>query len=303
MLAGTYQPLGLADDGSIKSQLTPVSYKRQMFQDFSTMYWRYVAQPGARLRMELEGRTPEADVDVNAWASLFTGGIIHSAFIACSGYKNVLVIPSWNDNAIRINRLCQSRDNSFVPYAGSGIHMFPLVHWYNECYANLTVATVRSADSFFDFMYKQYAGTTHLGRDNLTIARSDEYYRLGDENYFRHLKGTTEEKYDAVVLIDVPNGQDGRFNSYALKQDFAHLCTDDFDLIEFNTHTFTESHRIYNAKNVNAIIDKALGIITPQSLKKELVEEDGVLERRYRSTMEQSFKVQANHLKKKIRVY
>ena len=188
--------------------------------------------------------------------------------------RMLLVIPSWNDDAIRFSRLTQSRNSSFVPYGGSGIHMFPLVHWYNEnqCSANLTVATVRSANSFFDFMYKQYAGITHLPKDNLTIARSDEYYRLGDENYFRHLKGTTEEKYDAVVLIDVPNGQDGRFNSHVLKQDFAHLCTDDFDLVEFNTHVMTPQHRIYNAKNVNDIIDRALGIVTPAVLKKELVE-------------------------------
>ena len=276
-----------------------------MFQDFSTMYWRYIYQPGAKLRIDLEGNSPTADVDVNAWASIFMGGVIHSAFIACSGYKNVLVIPSWNDDAIRFSRLTQSRNSSFVPYGGSGIHMFPLVHWYNECSANLTVATVRSANSFFDFMYKQYAGITHLPKDNLTIARSDEYYRLGDENYFRHLKGTTEEKYDAVVLIDVPNGQDGRFNSHVLKQDFAHLCTDDFDLVEFNTHVMTPQHRIYNAKNVNDIIDRALGIVTPAVLKKELVEipDNSDIELRYRTPMEQSFKVQANHLKKKIRVY
>ena len=66
----------------------------------------------------------------------------------------------------------------------------------------------------------------------------------------------------SVVLIDVPNGQDGRFNSHVLKQDFAHLCTDDFDLVEFNTHVMTPQHRIYNAKNVNDIIDRALGIVT-----------------------------------------
>ena len=72
-----------------------------------------------------------------SWVVLFTVPLL-----GCSGYKNVLVIPSWNDDAIRFSRLTQSRNSSFVPYGGSGIHMFPLVHWYNECSANLTVATV-----------------------------------------------------------------------------------------------------------------------------------------------------------------
>ena len=44
MISGAYQPIGLDDEGKVKSQLTPTAYKRQMFQDFSTMYWRYIYQ-------------------------------------------------------------------------------------------------------------------------------------------------------------------------------------------------------------------------------------------------------------------
>lgn len=306
MILGTYQPIGLDDEGHVKSQLAPISYKHQMYDDFNTMYFRYTNIDGAKLRMELEHRHENAGVDVSAWGSLVMGGSIHSAILAVRGYKNVLVIPSWNDEAVRFNKLTQTRDNAFLPYAGSGIHFFPIINWYNECDARLTVATVRSANSFFDYLYKQYAGIEHLpGKLNrLIIARSDEYYKLGDENYFRHLKGTTEEKYDAVVLMDVPNGQDGRFNSHVLKRDFAHLCTDDFDLLEFNTHTVLDDpHRLYNKKDINDDVDRALGIITPVELKKEIIEMHGGEEMRFRTPVQQSFRVQANHLKKKIRCY
>ena len=44
MISGAYQPMGLDDEGKVKSQLTPTAHKRQMFQDFSTMYWRYIYQ-------------------------------------------------------------------------------------------------------------------------------------------------------------------------------------------------------------------------------------------------------------------
>ena len=283
-------------------------YKFRMWGDFNDMYWRYQNFPNAHgVRMQLDRDAPDATVDAQAWGSLCLGGSIYSGFLAVRGYRNVLVIPSWNDRAYRFNRLTQTKKNSYMPYGGSAIHYFPVVHWYNECDAQLTIATVTSAESFFDFLYKMYAGaapTENRPFQNINIARSDEYYTIGDENYFRHLKGTTEEKYDAVVLMDVPESTDARFNSYALKRDFQHLCTDDFDLIEFNTHEFADDHRIYNAKNVRSDINTLLDIITPDDLKKENYHRAGDgIEAVFRTNDKNSFKKQIESLNKKIRVY
>ena len=99
--------------------------------------------------------------------------------------------------------------------------------------------------------------------------------------------------------MDVPESTDARFNSYALKRDFQHLCTDDFDLIEFNTHEFTDDHRIYNAKNVRSDINTLLDIITPDDLKKENYHRagDGIVV--FRTNDKNSFKKQIESLNKK----
>ena len=79
---------------------------------------------------------------------------------------------------------------------------------------------------------------------------------------------------------------------------------DDFDLIEFNTHEFTDDHRIYNAKNVRSDINTLLDIITPDDLKKENYHRAGDgIEAVFRTNDKNSFKKQIESLNKKIRVY
>lgn len=285
----TYQPQGLNEDGTIRSQLTPKSYKFKMWQEFEDLYFRYL-NFGTTLRMEMQDNK---ETNSQALMSMYLGGSIYDAFVAIRGYKNVLVIPSWNDGN---SRLVMNRENSYLPYSGSGIHSFPIIHKYNETDGVLNIATVSNAISFFDYMYKHMANLS----DNIRILRADDYYVLGKDNY--KIKGHPEEKYDAVILMDVPHYKNEMFSASAIKEDFAPLCTEDFDLVEFNTSP--QLVRIRGQKNTNSDISKLLSIITPDVLKKEHTNltKDGVVEVA-RTVSMNSFRQQINELKEKIRVY
>ena len=286
----TYQPQGLNEDGTVRSQLTPIQYKNKMYGEFNDLYFRYL-NFGTHLRMELDGE--DRDINSRAFMSLYLGGAIYDAFVAVRGYKNILVIPSWNDGN---SRLTMSGSDSFLPYAGSAIHCFPLIHKYNETDGVLNIATVPNATSFFDYMYKHMANLS----DNIRILRSDDYYVLGKDNF--KIKGHPEEKYDAVILMDVPNYENETFRADVIKEDFAHLCTSDFDLIEFNTSpTLT---RIKGQKDIRIDISKVLKIVTPDTLKKELllVKDDETVTIERTTTMN-SLRIQLDSLQSKIRVY
>ena len=293
----SYQPKGLDENGNIISQLTPQNYQYEMWEDFNDMYKRYLAF-GTSLRID----TDDSDNTLfRAVSSMYTGGCIYDAFIACRGYKNVLVIPSWTDKPDdrHPNRLTLNQENSYLPYGGSGIASFPLIHAYNQTHGKVTVATVRNNLSFFDFMYKAVAANS----DNLFIARCDDHYTLGEDNY--RIKGHPEEKYDAVILIDVPDGS--KFKASELKKDFAHLCVEGYELVQFNTNE-NIGDRVIGRKDVLDTIQKVINIMTPSKLKKENTEvidvnDDEVVEGRRRTTLENSFKQQLENLMLKIRVH
>jgi len=293
----SYQPKGLDENGNVISQLTPRNYQFEMWEDFNDMYKRYLAF-GTSLRID----TDDSDNTLfRAVSSMYMGGCIYDAFVACRGYKNVLVIPSWVDNPEGRfpNRLTLNQENSYLPYGGSGIASFPIIHAYNQTHGKLTIATVKNNLSFFDFMYKAIAADN----ENISIARCDAPYSLGQDDY--KIKGHPEEKYDAVILLDVPDGD--KFKAVELKKDFAHLCVEGYELVQFNTNE-NIGDRVIGRKDVLDTIQKVINIMTPPNLKKENTEvldvnDDEVVEGRVRTVVENSFKQQLENLMLKIRVH
>lgn len=314
-----YQPKSI-EDGQIVSNLTPDNYRLLMHNDIEDLYFKYTQNFGATVRMDM---MDDGKINNKALASILIGGCIYDAFLVIKNYKNILVVPSWNDNPeSRLQRLTQGDRQSYLPYGGSGIHMFPLIHYYNECGAKLHIACKRNGNSFFDFLYQQYAGRSN--RINTLNCRTE--YVLGDEKWFKNLKGhNLEEKYDAVVLLDVPHVDGERFKSGRLKRDFAPLCTEDFDLIQFNSSEAI-GDRILHEKDNKKEIQILRNTITPMSLRKEVrrsqgngepttrietsEREDGSREAKVtevfvfqRTVLENSFVAQINNIGQKIRVY
>jgi len=317
-----YQPKGY-EDGQLVSNLTPDNYRLRMHDDFEDRYFKYITNFGATLRIEMmdDGR-----INNKALQSIFIGGCIYDAFLVIKDYKNILVVPSWVDNPeARLNRLTQGDKYSFLPYGGSGIHSFPLIHFYNQCNAKLNIACVRNGQSFFDHLYESYAGISN----RINTLRCDTEYVLGDDEWVKRLKGhNLEEKYDAVVLLDVPHHNGEKYKGSELKKDFAHLCVDDFDLIQFNSSEQI-GDRVTGEQNNNEIIQKLRNIITPMTLRKQIRRdsserghgqpttryevsnrEDGSQEVTVteilvyeRTVLENSFVAQINNIGQKIRVY
>jgi hypothetical protein len=126
---------------------------------------------------------------------------------------------------------------------------------------------------------------------------------LGQDDY--KIKGHPEEKYDAVILLDVPDGD--KFKAVELKKDFAHLCVEGYELVQFNTNE-NIGDRVIGRKDVLDTIQKVINIMTPPNLKKENTEvldvnDDEVVEGRVRTVVENSFKQQLENLMLKIRVH
>lgn len=299
MLMNAYQPKGLDEEGQIISQLTPEGAKYNIWKDFNEMLIRYQNSFKTRLAFPMQDNATV----YRALVSLYTGGAIYDAFISVRGYKNVLVIPSWTDasrhDLSTFASLVFGQEDSYLPYGGAGIHSFPIIHQYNETDGKITVVKNRNHVSFFDFLYEQYASVTG---SPITIARADEPYVLGKDDYL--IKGhiADQEKYDAVILMDVPHFENETYRSSEIKKDFQHLCTEGYELVQFNT-TPKLGERIIGRKDILDTIQKVIGIITPDNLKKEPLEifddEEGVI----RTTQENSFKLQVSNLLHKIRVH
>ena len=319
----SYQPKAWVD-GELVSNRTPESASLSVNNDFEKMYWRYIDSFGATIRIDMmdDGR-----INKKAFECMAVGGCIYSGFHVIRGYKNALVIPSWNDNPeSRLQRLTLSDEQNFLPVSGSSIHMYPLIHFYNECEGKLHIAcgngTQKNNYSFFEFLYQGYAAQSN----RINTLRSDGPYVLGDEEWVKRLKGhNLEEKYDAVILIDVPHNPKDKFKADAIKADFAHLCTNDFELVQFNSSEDL-GDRLLGEKSINDSVGILHNAIVPQSLRKEIKQhnrnepdvvrtesrdEEGELVESlvtqkliFRRTVQQnSFIHQQNNLLKKIRVY
>ena len=65
MISGAYQPIGLDDEGKVKSQLTPTCIQTSNVSRLLHNVLE-IHISGAKLRIDLEGNSPTADVDVNA---------------------------------------------------------------------------------------------------------------------------------------------------------------------------------------------------------------------------------------------
>ena len=319
----SWQPKGWVD-GELVSNLTPSSVHLNINNDFEKMYWRYIDSFGATLRIDMmdDGR-----INRKAFESIAVGGCIYSAFHVIRGYKNALVIPSWDDNPeSRLQRLTLSDEESFLPTSGSSVHMYPLIHFYNECDGKLHIACQSGRPhhnhSFFEYLYQGYAAQSN----RINTLRSDGPYVLGDESWVKRLKGhNLEEKYDAVILMDVPHNDKDRFKAAAIKEDFAHLCTDDFDLVQFNTPE-NLGDRLAGHSDILSHINTLYNSVVPQSLRKEVKQhnrnEPDIVRTQHRDTygdivyeeveekfifrrtvVQNSFIQQLNNIQKKIRVY
>ena len=120
------------------------------------------------------------------------------------------------------------------------------------------------------------------------------------DNY--KVKGIPEEKFDAVILLDVPHYKNEKFKASEIKKDFAHMCTEGFELVQFNSNEKL-GDRIIGRKDILETIQQIINTCTPDELKKEIIDVVGTKELRLRTVEHQAFKQQINNLISKIRVH
>lgn len=139
------------------------------------------------------------------------------ALLTYKGYKNVLVVTSFEDS-----HYAEGLTNgSFIPYRSAGHHMLPVINHFNKSSANITVTRVKSAPSIYSTLYDS------LGIDSVDL---DEYFHL--DIPFK-IKNNGDRKYDAVVLLGNEGAlKSGKFNVANVKKKFDKYCVDDWQLID-----------------------------------------------------------------------
>jgi hypothetical protein len=151
---------------------------------------------------------------VNDVTSMVTDASILDAMIAVSGYENILVVPSFENNDYP-----KLRDGRYRPIRSAGDHLFPIVHTVNETHGNIYVAQPKLGN-IFDDLYAMY---------DINVIHCDSWFKI-DGSF--HLAENDAPKFDAVVLLGNEGYKEGSFNPQAVKAKFARHCTDDFQLVD-----------------------------------------------------------------------
>jgi hypothetical protein len=145
--------------------------------------------------------------------ALMTDGSVLDGMLTLSGYQNILVVTSFENNTY--DRL---RDRNYRPIKSAGDHMLPIVHKTNESEGNIYVTKVRNSENYYAKLYEEF---------DIPFVDVDSCFRI-DQDF----KIKTDVKFDAVVLLGCESYKKGKFNKSDIKAKFAKYCTDDFDLID-----------------------------------------------------------------------
>jgi len=144
--------------------------------------------------------------------TLLTDASLVDGMLATSGYQNILVVTSFENN-----QYTQLRDRNYRPIKSAGDHLLPIVHSVNETHGNIYVAEPKMG-SIFTPLYEKY---------DINIIPVDSCFKI-DSTF----KIKTDVKFDAVVLLGSESLQNGKFSATDVKAKFAKYCTEDFDMID-----------------------------------------------------------------------
>lgn len=147
------------------------------------------------------------------WTTLITDASIIDALLVDAGYKNILVVTSFED--ILYDRI---RDRNYRPVKSAGDHLLPVIHKLNESSGNMYVTKTPNENNWFTQLYKN---------NGLNFIETESIFRV-DGNF----RMKTNIKFDAVVLLGSESHKKGNFNIKDIKAKFTKYCTDDFDLID-----------------------------------------------------------------------
>lgn len=167
-------------------------------------------------------------------------GVILSDYLTISEYQNILFVPSF-------------RNRQTKPRPHAAFHMTPILNKRFDCAPNIYVAYPEDHTS----LYKDLM----LGFD-VNVIPASGMYTMGAEDYT--VTPPEGVKFDAVYLVGIDMNEGTSFNSWDIKADFAHLCTENFDLIDHyiyervkrgTTPSARPNRLIGETKDVSSIID------------------------------------------------
>lgn len=189
--------------------------------------------------------------------TMITDASLVDGMIATSDYKNILVVPSFeNSDYPRL------RDNRYRSVRSAGDHLLPIIHALNETHGNLYVAQPKVGNVFSD-LYNRY---------DVNIINTDSWFRVDGSFSIK-----TDIKFDAVVLLGNEGYKKGSFNAGQVKKKFARYCTENFELIDVYRGTLrkltgaTVSKELSIRKLVGAINTPSRIIIQGSRLSTEML--------------------------------
>ena len=219
------------------------------------------------------------DTKVNDVIAMVTDASILDAMIALSGYENILVVPSFENNDYP-----KLRDGRYRPERSAGDHLFPIVHALNETHGNIYVAQPK-VGNIYDDLYKMY---------DINVIHCDSWFKV-DGSF--HLAENDAPKFDAVVLLGNEGYKKGSFKSQAVKSKFAKHCTDNFQLVDVYRGTLrrltgtpksrdNSINRVINAVNTPNRIYTPKLLLIPEFENKLVNMKDNLLYRRLALNLE-----------------
>lgn len=187
----------------------------------------------------------------NDHTSLITDASVLAGLISLSGYKNVLVVTSFQDkdydNVVRDHR----------PQKSAGDHLLPIVHKIVEAKSNMYVTKVKNSVNWFDSIYES------MGVETLEI---DAPFKL--DGTFKLKTRIDTPEFDAVVLLGCDAYKKGKFQANEIKSKFDRYCTlPEFDLIDVYRHS-NDSRMITGGRKDNTTIAARMfqSINTPKKI-------------------------------------
>ena len=145
---------------------------------------------------------------------LVTDASILDGLISTSDYRNILVLPSFEDKDY--DRL---RDRNYRPVKSAGDHLLPVIHKVNESQGNMYLASPKTDTNHFNAIYDYY-----------------DIDRIECNDYF-HLDGDFKMKdygirFDAVVLLGNKSFKKGKFSVESIASKFQKYCQNNFVVID-----------------------------------------------------------------------
>jgi len=143
-------------------------------------------------------------------------GVLISNFIAASGYRNLLVLPSFK--------------NSLYPTLFDNETQQPRNHIISSLWPSISEYFEQSPKIHYAFPIDHSSFCRDLSRDfGVSNVVCNKPYVVGDDTFSVE---NGDIQFDAVFLAGQPVEEGTTFAAADIKSDLASICTEDFDLIE-----------------------------------------------------------------------